>query len=103
MEICQDELWISVCANKWDYREATVVCRQLGYSESKLYSVPGFCDLKPFIFSGAYALLEYGILKESGAVSCYGNETMLQSCFQTDSSAEGCVAGESRVTVICTG
>ena len=31
VEICRDGFWGSVCSNNWDERDATVVCRQLGY------------------------------------------------------------------------
>ena len=35
VEICFDGVWGSVCDDYWDVREATVVCRQLGYNECK--------------------------------------------------------------------
>ena len=38
VEICLDGLWGSVCNDKWDYRDAAVVCRQLHYYGSEFLS-----------------------------------------------------------------
>ena len=32
VEVCQYGIWASVCSNKFDENDASVVCRQLGYN-----------------------------------------------------------------------
>ena len=31
VEVCMNGMWSSVCPSYWDYKDAFVVCRQLGY------------------------------------------------------------------------
>ena len=37
VEICQDGIWGSICDDGWDYIDAIVVCRQLGYGTESNY------------------------------------------------------------------
>ena len=45
VEICLDGLWGGICDDRWDIRDAEVVCRQLNYNGRKLtLHVPTFID-----------------------------------------------------------
>ena len=32
LEVCRNNDWVVVATNSWDYRDASVACRQLGFS-----------------------------------------------------------------------
>lgn len=32
VELCVSEIWTTVCSDYWGYEDASVICRQLGYS-----------------------------------------------------------------------
>ncbi|CAI8027223.1 Deleted in malignant brain tumors 1 protein [Geodia barretti] len=81
VEVCHNHLWMPVCSESWDKREAEVVCAQLGHKRR------------------SYALKEYELPDPTEGVNilpCYGNETLLTNC---NYDITECT---SRAAVVCT-
>ena len=51
VEICVETIWTSICNQRWNFNDAKVVCRELGYSSygiTKIYMcTPNVLDLYP--------------------------------------------------------
>lgn len=42
LEICINNVWGTICDNMWDSTDASVACKQLGYSENSEFNIePG--------------------------------------------------------------
>ena len=58
--------WGSVYSSGWDIKDATVVCRQLGFTKALLAGEKLFCSITlPFFFQN---------------FGCYGNESAIDQC-----------------------
>ena len=102
VEICFSETWGTVCNNMWGASDASVVCRQLGFSRHSTF-------ISLFQLTGTYTQ-SYGIeislladaTTQSGAafgqgsgpisltnVGCTGNEARLADCLSSNNTV-GC-------------
>ena len=39
VEICINQVWGSICSYNWDYREVSIVCKQLGYNNNYVHTM----------------------------------------------------------------
>lgn len=37
VEMCYNQMWVSICQRYWDYRDANVVCKQLGHQPTGIF------------------------------------------------------------------
>ena len=67
VEVYHNQKWLTVCHNKWDMRDANVVCRSLGYG------VAAEAKSNSYFGKGAGSILLH-------AVQCRGTESNLKHC-----------------------
>ena len=68
VEFCYNNVWGTVCDDSWDYIDARVVCRQLGFSPRGPYALSG-----AFYDEGTGPIL-------LDQVRCVGTESRLADC-----------------------
>ena len=66
VEMCEFNRWITLCSNSWDNNDATVVCRELGYSAAGARAI--------FVPRGHYRFVSFK------NIGCSGTENRLKNC-----------------------
>lgn len=82
--------WKSVCGSGWDFCDARVVCRQLGYGDA--LNVPT---------SSLYGIRGRDELSVMNNVECSGQESLLKNCEHTFGNLECSVTNVA--SALCTG
>lgn len=110
VEICNNNVWGTVCGDSWDARDARVVCRQLGYStvSAGTYSIritgktillcSNSLHLPTYVRISVPALTT-GFIVGTGRifldeVRCLGTELTLFSCPHSPIGVHNCVHSE---------
>ena len=90
VEVLYGGIWGSVCNRAWDFSDAQVVCKQLGYD----YTVAAVTASKFFGEGSGPVWLE--------DVACSGNESALKDCEMATIGNSGCSHSRD-AGVICSG
>ena len=101
--------WGTVCDDSWGNADATVVCKQLGYSTQGQWQIPPLTILKLIVWSSptdavAFSNAHFGASTGPvflDGVDCIGNENNLTGCSQ--SSFVSCYSSHRGAGVRCQG
>ena len=87
VEICLDGFWGRIQLYRWDYKDAKVVCRQLGYDGCEFFLLYRLSSISfPYLLPYNARKYYYGsrFYHHLGDVGCTGNEAALINCEHTE-------------------
>ncbi|XP_062601282.1 neurotrypsin-like, partial [Saccostrea cucullata] len=73
VEVYKNNRWGTICGRNWDYKDASVICRSLGYSERGLVVLNS-------VFGGTGTI-------HLNDIQCSGKETGLSNCTYSETSS----------------
>ena len=90
VEVLYNGMWGTVCDDYWDIKDATVVCRQLGFPGAVAANI-----------SAAFGAGKGKIWMDN--VMCTGNESSLTECNRNRWGTHNCAHGEDAGVICATG
>ena len=91
VEVLHDDLWGTVCSDNWDFLDAFVVCRQLGFNTAT--------DIT--LYSGHFGSVDNTVPIWLDNIHCTGNETNLGLCPHFGFGIEDCIVHFFDAGVYC--
>ncbi|XP_062608857.1 deleted in malignant brain tumors 1 protein-like isoform X3 [Saccostrea cucullata] len=95
VEVYKNNRWGTICGRNWDYRDASVICRSLGYSERGLVVLNS-------VFGGGTGTIHLNDVqcsgKETGLFNCTYSET--SSCSHSEVAGAICILPSHKTRIV---